>query len=94
MSYADGAKSYDIIWACHLCARGMLGDEKHLIFEFQSCRISGSDGLICLRDRRQCNLLEAFMRQEDSIGIAKVDNACMNKMNPSLEGQAFDQLAG
>ena len=35
--------------------------------------------------------MQAFMWQEDLIGLAKFVNACMNKMNPSLQDQASDQ---
>jgi len=35
--------------------------------------------------------MQAFMWQGDLIGVAKFVNACMNKMNPSLQGQASDQ---
>ena len=36
--------------------------------------------------------MQAFMWQEDLIGIAKFINACLHKMKPSSEGQTSDQL--
>jgi len=35
--------------------------------------------------------MQGFMWEEDLIGVAKFVTACMNKMNPSLQGQASDQ---
>ena len=35
--------------------------------------------------------MQAFMWQPDLIGVAKFVNACLNKMNPSLQGQASNQ---
>jgi len=66
----------------------MLGDEKHLIFEcleLQGFREQWSH----LFEGPQT--MQAFMRQRNLIGVAKFVNACMNKLNPSLQGQASDQ---
>ena len=35
--------------------------------------------------------MQTFMWQAVVIGVAKSVNACMNKMNPSLQGQASEQ---
>ncbi len=35
--------------------------------------------------------MQAFMWQEDLIGVAKFVTACLRKMNPSYEGQTSDQ---
>ena len=35
--------------------------------------------------------MQAFMRQDDLIGVAKFVNTCLQKINPSLEGQKCDQ---
>ena len=35
-------------------------------------------------------ITQAFMRQDDLIGVAKSVNACLQEMNPSLQGQIPD----
>ena len=35
--------------------------------------------------------MQGFMWEEDLIGVAKFVTACMNKMNPSLQGQTSNQ---
>ena len=35
--------------------------------------------------------MQAFMWQDDMIGVAKFVNTCLQKMNPSFEGQPSDQ---
>ena len=35
--------------------------------------------------------MQAFMWQDDLIGIAKLVNACSQTMDPSFEGQTSDQ---
>ena len=35
--------------------------------------------------------MQAFMWQDDLIGVAKFVNACLRKMNPSFEGPTSDQ---
>ncbi len=71
---------------CQLCASGTVGDEKHLIFECPE--------LQCLRDQwphlfEGPQTMQAFMWQDDLIGVAKYVNACVSRMNP--QGQASDQ---
>jgi len=71
---------------CQLCASGTVGDEKHLIFECPE--------LQCLRGQWPHlfggpQTMQAFMWQDDLIGVAKYVNACVLQMNP--QGQASDQ---
>ena len=73
---------------CRLCATNMLGDEKHLVFE--------CPGLECFREQwshlfQGPRTMQAFMWQDDMIGVAKFVNTCLQKMNPSFEGQPSDQ---
>ena len=73
---------------CQLCGVGTLGDERHLIFECPE--------LLCFREQwshlfEGPQTMQAFMRQEDLIGVAKFVTACLRKMNPSYEGQTSDQ---
>ena len=73
---------------CQLCTTGMLGDEKHLIFEcpeLQGFREQWSH----LFEGPQT--MQAFMWQGDLIGVAKFVTACVKKLNPSLQGQASHQ---
>ncbi len=35
--------------------------------------------------------MQAFMWQEDLIGVARFVNVCLYKMNPSFEGQTSDR---
>ena len=73
---------------CQLCTTGMLGDEKHLIFEcpeLQGFREQWSH----LFEGPQT--MQAFMWQGDLIGVAKFVTACVKKMNPSLQGRMSDQ---
>ena len=67
---------------------GTLGDERHLVFECPE--------LLCFREQwsplfEGPQTMQAFMRQEDLIGVAKFVTACLRKMNPSYEGQTSDQ---
>ena len=73
---------------CQLCGVGTLGDERHLIFECPE--------LLCFREQwshlfEGPQTMQAFMWQEDLIGVAKFVTACLRKMNPSYEGQTSDQ---
>ena len=73
---------------CQLCGVGTLGDERHLIFECSE--------LLCFREHwshlfEGPQTMQAFMWQEDLIGVAKFVTACLRKMNPSYEGQTSDQ---
>ena len=73
---------------CQLCGVGTLGDERHLIFECPE--------LLCFREQwshlfEGPQTMQAFMWQEDLIGVAKFVTACLRKMNPSYEGQPSDQ---
>ena len=63
---------------CRLCATGTLGDEKHLISECAE--------LQCLRTQwahlfQGPQTMQAFMWQDDKIGVAKFVNACLQKMS-------------
>ena len=49
-----------------------------LSLSVQSCCASGSNGLTCLRDPQT---MQAFMWQEDLIGVAKFVTACLRKMS-------------
>ena len=71
---------------CQLCGAGTLGDERHLVFE--------CPGLLCFREQwshlfEGPQTMQAFMWQEDLIGIVRFINACLHKMNPM--GQTSDQ---
>ena len=77
-----------------MCPQGVLGDEKHLLFECPA--------LQDLRDRYE-NLFQApqgdamllFMWQDDIIGVARFIDACLERMytsaGPPVGGQASDQ---
>ena len=77
-----------------MCQQGVLGDEKHLVFECPA--------LQDLRDRNK-NLFEApqgdamilFMWQDDIIGVARFIDACLERVStstgPPVEDQASDQ---
>ena len=62
---------------CQLCAAHTLGDEKHLVFECPE--------LQCFRQKwshlfQGQQTMQAFMWQDDLIGVAKFVNACMQKI--------------
>ena len=64
---------------CQLCGAGTLGDERHLVFECPD--------LLCFREQwshlfEGPQTMQAFMWQEDLIGIVRFINACLHKMNP------------
>ena len=66
----------------------MLGDEKHLVFECPE--------LDCFREEwshlfQGPRTMQAFMWQDDMIGVANFVNTCLQKMNPSFEGRPSDQ---
>ena len=77
-----------------MCQHGVLGDEKHLVFEYPA--------LQNLRDRNK-NLLEAphgdamifLMWQDDMIGVARFIDTCLKKVytsaGPPVGDQASDQ---
>ena len=70
---------------CRLCATNALGDEKHLVFECPE--------LECFRQQwshlfQSPRTMQAFMWQDDNIGIARIINACLRK---TREGQTSDQ---
>ncbi len=79
---------------CMMCQQGVLGDEKHLVFE---CPASQD-----LRDRNK-NLFQAphgdamilFMWQDDIIGVARFIDACLERVytsaGPPVGDQASDQ---
>ena len=72
---------------CRLCTTGVLGDEKHLVFECPE--------LQCFRIQwahlfQGPETMQAFMWQDDKIGVANFINACLQKMTP-CEGQTSDQ---
>ena len=79
---------------CTMCQQGVLGDEKHLLFECPA--------LQDLRDRYE-NLFQApqgdamllFMWQDDIIGVARFIDACLERMStsagPPVGDQASDQ---
>ena len=63
---------------CQLCGVGTLGDERHLIFECPE--------LLCFREQwshlfEGPQTMQAFMWQEDLIGVAKFVTACLRKMS-------------
>ena len=69
---------------CQLCGAGTLGDERHLVFE--------CPGMLCFREQwshlfEGPQTMQAFMWQEDLIGIVRFINACLHKMM----GQTSDQ---
>ncbi len=71
---------------CQLCGAGALGDERHLVFECPD--------LLCFREQwshlfEGPQTMQAFMWQEDLIGIVRFINACLHKMNSM--GQTSDQ---
>ena len=74
---------------CQLCATGVLGDERHVIFEcpeLQDFRAQFSHLF------QGPETMQAFMWQDDLIGVAKYVNMCLNKVNPPLSGgSASDQ---
>ena len=62
---------------CQLCGAGTLGDERHLVFE--------CPGLLCFREQwshlfEGPQTMQAFMWQEDLIGIVRFITACLHKM--------------
>ena len=62
---------------CQLCAAHILGDEMHLVFECPE--------LQCFREKwshlfQGQQTMQAFMWQDDLIGVAKFVNACMQKI--------------
>ena len=62
---------------CQLCATHTLVDEKHLVFECPE--------LECFREKwshlfQGQQTMQAFMWQDDLIGVAKFVNACMQKI--------------
>ena len=62
---------------CQLCAAHTLGDEKDLVFECPE--------LQCFREKwshlfQGQQTMQAFMWQDDLIGVAKFVNACMQKI--------------
>ena len=64
------------------------GMRKHLVFECPE--------LQCFREQwahlfEGPETMQAFMWQADKVGVAKFINACLQKMNPSCEGQPSDQ---
>ena len=70
---------------CRLCATNTLGDEKHLVFECPE--------LECFRQQwshlfQGPRTMQAFMWQDDKIGIARFISACLRK---TREGQTSDQ---
>ena len=77
-----------------MCQQGVLGDEKHLLFECPA--------LQDLRDRYE-NLFQApqgdamllFMWQDDIIGVARFIDACLERVStsagPPVGDQASDQ---
>ena len=72
---------------CRLCATGRLGDEKHCVSECPELQYFK----IQLAHLFQCpQTTQAFMWQDNKIGVAKFINACLQKMNP-CEGQPSDQ---
>ena len=74
---------------CQLCATGALGDERHVIFEcpeLQDIRAQWSHLF------QGPETMQAFIWQDDLIGVAKFVNMCLNKVNPPLlGGSASDQ---
>ena len=64
---------------CQLCASGTVGNEKHLIFE---CLV-----LQCLTEQwshlfEGPQTMQAFMWQDDPIGVAKYVDPCVLKIQP------------
>ncbi len=62
---------------CQLCGAGTLGDERHLVFECPD--------LLCFREQwshlfEGPQTMQAFMWQDDLIGIVRFINACLHKM--------------
>ena len=67
-----------------LCATSVLGDETHLVFGCPELQY-------CLREKwahlfHGPQTMQAFMWQDDLIGVVKFVNACLQKKNPSFEG--------
>ena len=61
---------------CQLCATNTVGDERHLVFECQ--------GLQCFREKwshlfQGQYTMQAFLWQDDLIGVAKFINACLQQ---------------
>ena len=75
-----------------LCQQGVLGDEKHLVFECPA--------LQDLRDRYE-NLFQAprgdamilFMWQDDIIGVARFMDACLERLYASAGPPTGDQTS-
>ena len=77
-----------LTWVCQLCGAGTVGDERHLVFECPA--------LACCREKwshlfEGPQTMQAFMWQENLIGLAMLVNACLHEMNPSPTGQTSDQ---
>ena len=76
---------------CQLCGAGTLGDERHLVFD--------RPGLLCFREQwshlfEGPQTMQAFMWQEDLIGIVRFINACLHKMNPICQTSDQPGVAG
>ena len=72
---------------CQLCATTLLGDERHMIFEcpeLQDLRAQWSHLF------QGPETMQAFMWQDDLIGVAKFVNMCLHRIL-ELGGSASDQ---
>ena len=77
-----------------MCQQGVLGDEKHLLFEypaFQDLRDRYED----LFQAPQGDAMILFMWQDDIIGVARFIDACLERVStsagPPVGDQASDQ---
>ena len=64
-----------------LCATGALGDERHVIFECPKLQYLGAQWSHLSQGPE---LMQAFMWQDNLIGVAKFVNMCLNKVNPTV----------
>ena len=72
---------------CQLCATGVLGDERHMIFEcpgLQELRAQSSHLF------QGPETMQAFIWQDDLVGVARFVNMCLHKVAPP-GGSASDQ---